>query len=361
MVLTDGVERILDLTMGLEVGPGGATSAAPVLRESGLDPALELELARHWLVTSRRGDTRRDRSAASALSIMGTVLEKMGELDEAQGHHDAALSLAEKAGNKYAQSRSHSGKGRIEMLRGSPVDAARQLQMALRVETGMKDGFAQARTLMSLGDVSASRGSLGFSVSALRYYHRARRAAQRLRYDAAIAAADARLSTQTARLAGSLQRAAGGFIEKRMRREAVSLSTFCQDFANQFVEVLAGHRKPALQASPARLGFGGSEVKTPAVLSAMVRAVEEVLSPEADRILSEGDGVDSQRLSDDMKRFVSRSGTRQRLVGLCREQGLSKGDAGNLVDYLAHIIVENPEQLVGGGIASPSGGHRTDS
>ena len=127
MVLTDEVERTADSALGIDPARD-RTLLAEALKKAEIDLDLLMELSHHWLETCKSDLVQDDRGVASALSTIGILMEKKGELKEATEYHQAALEMAEQTGNDYSRARSLSSKAQIEFLQSNLREAVSALE-----------------------------------------------------------------------------------------------------------------------------------------------------------------------------------------------------------------------------------------
>lgn len=345
MVIIDDLESITDLA--LSRGPmQNQSSLALSLKEAELDIDVLLELSHHWLETCRGELIKDDRGTASALSAIGTLLEKKGDLEQAMEYYRSALDMALKAGNDHSRACSLNGMGQVEFLWSHFEESIALIQEAIEVEKELNDDLAQARSLLTLGDIHAEYSKLTSGLTALKYYTLSRQTAERARYSVGKTTAESRLKQHTTGLADTLQVAVKGFVERHFHSETSLFSRFCQDFTQQLVEIFSSRDDMAPQFTPARLGFGGSEVKTPTVLCAVLVAAQDVVAPKVEEMLAQGDGTDSQMILDQLNAYIAEKDTRQRLTEIGRQQGLDRAEAVNFCDYFTNLLSEKPELFI---------------
>jgi hypothetical protein len=148
-------------------------------------------------------------------------------------------------------------------------------------------------------------------------------------------------------LATGLQDIVTPFIGKHVSREIGLLGRFCRDFVDQLGDAFIGGREAAPALRMARLGFGAAEVKTPAILSAVILAAQDILSPKIEEILTRSEGATREELLDHLREYLKQKETQQHLIEISRKQGLSRKEADSFCDYLVELLSEKPDLFIG--------------
>jgi site-specific recombinase XerC len=159
-------------------------------------------------------------------------------------------------------------------------------------------------------------------------------------------AAEHRIKEHNVVLAAVLQEMVKGFIDRHIYRELSLLGRFCQDFVDQLGDALTGGRELAPELRMARLGFGTSEVRTPAILSAAVLAAQDVLLPKIEEILTRSEGATREVLLGSLTEYLKQRDTQQRLIEIGRQQGLTKKEVRSFCNYLAELLSEKPDLFI---------------
>jgi DNA-binding SARP family transcriptional activator/Tfp pilus assembly protein PilF len=134
------------------------TSLGLVHRRRG-ELGLAVEHLHHALTLSRRVGDRA--TEAVALTILGAVYWARGELGPAAEQLDHALTLSRQVGDQSTEAWALTMLGAVSFRQGELGPAAEQLNHALTLCRQVGDHADEARALAFLGSVSWSRGELG--------------------------------------------------------------------------------------------------------------------------------------------------------------------------------------------------------
>ena len=92
-----------------------------------------------------------DSGRADALDSMGVIYLKLGRYPEAADHHERALALLARIGDRIGEARSLNQLGNIHLWTGRYAEAVDSYRQALAVQRNIGDRAGQTRTLGNLG------------------------------------------------------------------------------------------------------------------------------------------------------------------------------------------------------------------
>jgi len=92
-----------------------------------------------------------DSGRADALDSMGVIYLKLGRYPEAADHHERALALLARIGDRIGEARSLNQLGNIHLWTGRYAEAVDRYRQALAVQRNIGDRAGQTRTLGNLG------------------------------------------------------------------------------------------------------------------------------------------------------------------------------------------------------------------